>query len=282
MALSSAARLRCRLAGSLQRREAASAARRAVASSSAARRAVQQWSSSRHAAETVEFAELEARLREAQQQGALEAAATGPALTTSFLSHLAARADAAGDEREAAALGELIGRLLALSETTLLPPPAAALPASASDAEALSLALSAAGHIDDAALARRWEALAWRGEAGAEGLGAEAGEARLRSAAELLGRAPLGPEQTTSLRAPSAEQRILEVLAAIPAGPFLREAVRDALTPADDGGGTDELEEQLATTPLRLLQAIDSALARGGGADEAALRAVRDAVVLEL
>jgi hypothetical protein len=84
------------------------------------------------------------------------------------------------------------------------------------------------------------------------------------------------------LRAPSAEQRILEVLAAIPAGPFLREAVRDALTPADDGGGTDELEEQLATTPLRLLQAIDSALARGGGADEAALRAVRDAVVLEL
>lgn len=281
MALSSAARVRCRLAGSLQRREAASAARRAVASSSAARRAVQQWSSSRPAAETVEFAELEARLREAQQKGALEAAATGPALTTGFLSHLAARADAAGDELEAAALGELVGRLLALSETTLLPPPAA-LPASASDAEALSLALSAAGHIDDAALARRWEALAWRGEAGAEGLGAQAGEARLRSAAELLGRAPLGPEQAASLRAPSAEQRILEVLAAIPEGPGLREAVRDALTPADDGGGTDELEEQLATTPLRLLQAIDSALARGGGGEEDALRAVRDAVVLEL
>jgi hypothetical protein len=231
-----------------------------------------------------------------------------------WLSDRAAAAEVAGSPAQADELGSLVGRLLALADTWLeregaarLAPagtvqPAASASASASAAssaaaaERLSLALAAGAQaVDGEALAQRWAALAWWGEAeGADGLPVQAARSRLDSATQLLGRTPLRPEQAARAYAPSAEERILAALLAV-GREALREAVADALTPAEDAGGDDDEQEMLATTPLRLLQTVDHALgqlARGGppppgvagalppgaGAEEA-LRASRDETV---
>jgi len=214
-------------------------------------------------------------------------AATRPLLTTAFLTHLSERLDATGE----AELDELCGRVLALTESAFEAPEAEA-GLTATARSLLEHALSAEAEVDGEELARRWAALAWWGEGQQQALAGESGEARRRAATELLGHAPLAAPQAAELQTASREERILAVLLSLDAGDERREGVREALTPAPPGEtDSGEGDEQLSTTPMLLLQAIDYALMmRGRGAgearalpgpamDEGALRELRDAVL---
>lgn len=156
----------------------------------------------------------------------------------------------------------------------------------ARDADAL---LAAAAEGDDGglsssalALSQRWSALAARGLASSEQQASLNAASRAQSAAALTGRAPAALGAARSALRPSPESRILAVLLPLRDGGDRAALLAEALTPPPEpgpgggGGGEDAAfeadEEQLSTTPLRLLAAVDAALR---GAD-----AARDAEAL--
>ena len=238
-----------------------------------------------------EWASLETLLLEALRERRLPetVAACRPLLTTAFLTHLSERLDLTGE----AELDELCGRVLALTESAFEEPEAEAGLVGTSARSLLELALSAEAEVDGEELARRWAALAWWGEGQQQALAGESGEARRRAATELLGRAPLAAAQAAEMQSASREERILTVLLTLEAGAERRAGVREAVTPAPPGeADSGEGDEQLSTTPLLLLQAIDYALMMRGrvearalpgpAPDESALRELREAVLDEL
>jgi hypothetical protein len=125
---------------------------------------------------------------------------------------------------------------------------------------------------------------------------------RKDSATALLGRVPVGERELRTLNMVTSERRIIDVLLTVPDGPEREETLTDALTPPEttDGGDDDDAsekqmrldddsgvltgdEEEVFTTPARLLAAVELAvkesLEAGDDADVIAdLRALRRSV----
>jgi hypothetical protein len=227
--------------------------------------------------------ELLAELRELDA-AALTAWATEhrERLTFEFLGWVAERGVAEGEG--GAALDALGGRLMALREGF---EPASAAALQASFARAADEVAERRGAEDSAAAGGDLPALAPAARAAAAALGlgpaalaavqvqAEAleavvGASRARSLTEVLGRARAdAPGQAARLAGADAAGRILEVLLAAEGRAARAALLPDAFAPPAEGAGdAGGEEEQLSTTPLRLLQAVDLWLARleGGGA----------------
>jgi hypothetical protein len=128
---------------------------------------------------------------------------------------------------------------------------------------------------------------------------------RKDSATALLGRVPVGERELRTLNMVTSERRIIDVLLTVPDGPEREETLTDALTPPettdegddddaknasekqmrldDDSGVLTGDEEEVFTTPARLLAAVELAvkesLEAGDDADVIAdLRALRRSV----
>jgi len=127
---------------------------------------------------------------------------------------------------------------------------------------------------------------------------------RRDSATALLGRVPVGERELRTLNMVTSERRIIDVLLTVPDGPEREETLTDALTPPettdegdaddddasakqmrldDDSGVLTGDEEEVFTTPARLLAAVELAvkesLEAGDDADVIAdLRALRRSV----
>jgi hypothetical protein len=207
-------------------------------------------------------------------------------LSLDFLGWVAERGEAEGEggAAERAALDALGGRLMALREGF---EPASAAALQAGFARAAAEAAERRGADDGAAAGGDLPALAPAARAAAAALGlgpaalvavqaqAEAleavvGASRARSLTEVLGRARVdAPGQAARLAGADAAGRILEVLLGVEGRAARAALLPDAFAPPAEGvGDAFGEEEQLSTTSLRLLQAVDLWLARleGGGA----------------
>ena len=248
-----------------------------------------------------DFAELVASMREQ--------------FTVAFYEHAAARVEAlamGGDEekKKANALDRLCGLTMAAAETAfgaeltrgdVSGGPSRGRPSLAEDTT--NGGLTAA---NEAELAARRDAvsarLAAEGEKNALAQRERNAVSRRDSATALLGRVPVGERELRTLNMVTSERRIIDVLLTVPDGPEREETLTDALTPPEttDGGDDDGAsekqmrldddsgvltgdEEEVFTTPARLLAAVELAvkesLEAGDDADVVAnLRALRRSV----
>ena len=248
-----------------------------------------------------DFAELVASMREQ--------------FTVAFYEHAAARVEAlamGGDEekKKANALDRLCGSTMAAAETAfgaeltrgdVSGGPSRGRPSLAEDTT--NGGLTAA---NEAELAARRDAvsarLAAEGEKNALAQRERNAVSRRDSATALLGRVPVGERELRTLNMVTSERRIIDVLLTVPDGPEREETLTDALTPPEttDGGDDDGAsekqmrldddsgvltgdEEEVFTTPARLLAAVELAvkesLEAGDDADVVAnLRALRRSV----
>ena len=166
-----------------------------------------------------------------------------------------------------------------------------------------------------AELATRWDVisatLAREGEANAVAQLEKNAVSRRDSVVALLGRVPMGEKELRTLNMVTSERRIIDVLLTVPDGPQREETLTDALTPPpddlskdddddddddermrarrkqmrldDDSGVLEGDEEEVFTTPARLLAAVELAVKESleAGDDEdvvADLRALRRSV----
>jgi len=248
-------------------------------------------------------------------------ASTREQFTVAFYEHAAARVEAlamGGDEekKKANALDRLCGLTMAAAETAfgaeltrgsngrpmLLSEDTTAVfePSNRSNG-----GLTAA---NEAELAARRDAvsarLAAEGEKNALAQRERNAVSRKDSATALLGRVPVGERELRTLNMVTSERRIIDVLLTVPDGPEREETLTDALTPPettdegdaddddasekqmrldDDSGVLTGDEEEVFTTPARLLAAVELAvkesLEAGDDADVIAdLRALRRSV----
>ena len=242
-------------------------------------------------------------------------ASTREQFTVAFYEHAAARVEAlamGGDEekKKANALDRLCGSTMAAAETAfgaeltrgdVSGGPSRGRPSLAEDTT--NGGLTAA---NEAELAARRDAvsarLAAEGEKNALAQRERNAVSRRDSATALLGRVPVGERELRTLNMVTSERRIIDVLLTVPDGPEREETLTDALTPPEttDGGDDDGAsekqmrldddsgvltgdEEEVFTTPARLLAAVELAvkesLEAGDDADVVAnLRALRRSV----
>ena len=247
-------------------------------------------------------------------------ASTREQFTVAFYEHAAARVEAlamGGDEekKKANALDRLCGLTMAAAETAF----GAELTRGSNGRPVLSEdttdpsdpsnrsngGLTAA---NEAELAARRDAvsarLAAEGEKNALAQRERNAVSRKDSATALLGRVPVGERELRTLNMVTSERRIIDVLLTVPDGPEREETLTDALTPPettdegdaddddasekqmrldDDSGVLTGDEEEVFTTPARLLAAVELAvkesLEAGDDADVIAdLRALRRSV----
>ena len=242
-------------------------------------------------------------------------ASTREQFTVAFYEHAAARVEAlamGGDEekKKANALDRLCGSTMAAAETAfgaeltrgdVSGGPSRGRPSLEEDTT--NGGLTAA---NEAELAARRDAvsarLAAEGEKNALAQRERNAVSRRDSATALLGRVPVGERELRTLNMVTSERRIIDVLLTVPDGPEREETLTDALTPPEttDGGDDDGAsekqmrldddsgvltgdEEEVFTTPARLLAAVELAvkesLEAGDDADVVAnLRALRRSV----
>ncbi|BDA48378.1 hypothetical protein COCOBI_12-0560 [Coccomyxa sp. Obi] len=201
-----------------------------------------------------------------------KAAGSTSALDLEFLLWLASREEAAtGEEKER--LGALAGQLTALREG--LEP----LPVEALKEESTQLTQTELPHQQGLVqLGVRWRALTKDSAAAAlsleaaqlaerqvSELGAGVRGSRASSAVELMGRKRLGEGESPPLGPADPAARILEALLAVQDERERLQLLPSAFEPPPESDALSEDpegDEQLHTTPARLLQAIDFALSR--------------------
>ena len=206
------------------------------------------------------------------------------ALTLPFMVWLADQEDTATDAATRTALAAVGAALTAAREgLDGAPPPLPSLPAGLDDESAIEAALvarwRALGVARSAAAALAPTALAASASAAAA-LGADLTHRKAASAAALMGRVRLSPDAAAAALAGAAAGdatgRILGLLLE-EADPSARVALLpDAFDPGEDGEGatpSDTATEQVWTTPLQLVAAIDLTLARLADAADAATSA---------
>lgn len=238
-------------------------------------------------------------------------ASTREQFTVAFYEHAASRVEALAmggekEKNEANALDRLCGSTMAAAETAF-----GAELTSAGDASGgfLKEARRTNGGLtvsNEAELAARRDAvsarLAAEGEKNALAQLERNAISRKDSATALLGRVPVGERELRTLNMVTSERRIIDVLLTVPDGAEREETLTDALTPPETTGGGDDDgasekqmrldddsgvltgdEEEVFTTPARLLAAVELAvkesLEAGDDADVVAdLRALRRSV----
>ena len=239
-------------------------------------------------------------------------ASTREQFTVAFYEHAASRVEALAmggekEKNEANALDRLCGSTMAAAETAF-----GAELTSAGDAsggffkEARHTTNGGLTVSNEAELAARRDAvsarLAAEGEKNALAQLERNAISRKDSATALLGRVPVGERELRTLNMVTSERRIIDVLLTVPDGAEREETLTDALTPPETTGGGDDDgasekqmrldddsgvltgdEEEVFTTPARLLAAVELAvkesLEAGDDADVVAdLRALRRSV----
>ena len=246
-------------------------------------------------------------------------ASTREQFTVSFYEHAAGRVEALareGDDASSASLDRLCGRIMAAAETSFGEALTSSAGASVSDDAATTTDSTGLSKAERAELATRWDVisatLAREGEANAVAQLEKNAVSRRDSVVALLGRVPMGEKELRTLNMVTSERRIIDVLLTVPEGPQREETLTDALTPPpdvfrprdddddddddeptratrkqmrldDDSGVLEGDEEEVFTTPARLLAAVELAVKESleAGDDEdvvADLRALRRSV----
>jgi hypothetical protein len=245
-------------------------------------------------------------------------ASTREQFTVSFYEHAAGRVEALareGDDASSASLDRLCGRIMAAAETSFGEALTSSAGASVSDDAATTTDSTGLSKAERAELATRWDVisatLAREGEANAVAQLEKNHVSRRDSVVALLGRVPMGEKELRTLNMVTSERRIIDVLLTVPEGPQREETLTDALTPPpdvfsprddddddddeptratrkqmrldDDSGVLEGDEEEVFTTPARLLAAVELAVKESleAGDDEdvvADLRALRRSV----
>ena len=205
--------------------------------------------------------------------------------TVTFYEYAAEKVDAMqkqGDAEAANALDNLCGRVMAAADTAF-----GAVTGSLGDGSELkemdengNTCLTA---VEEAELAKRWDAvsakLAEEGELNAIAQETKNATSRRDSVVAILGRVPMGEKELRTLNMVTAERRIIDVLLEVPSGPEREEMLSDALTPPervdddesedstrnqmtldDDSGVLTGEEEEVFTTPARLIAAVELAV----------------------
>ena len=238
-------------------------------------------------------------------------ASTREQFTVAFYEHAASRVEALAmggekEKNEAKELDRLCGSTMAAAETAFGADLTSAGDVSGGFCKEVQHTNGGLTVSNEAELAARRDAvsarLAAEGEKNALAQLERNAVSRKDSATALLGRVPVGERELRTLNMVTSERRIIDVLLTVPDGPEREETLTDALTPPETTGGGDDDgasekqmrldddsgvltgdEEEVFTTPARLLAAVELAvkesLEAGDDADVVAdLRALRRSV----